>query len=198
MPTEGTDQVFGIQENFDANNVNYSSVLARDRKDISTVDTKPNLLYRMDGHTPHRGAFSNGYIEDRVFIRICFTPPGKEFYREGNTINPCLNYSENYWRKVPDPGSYLSNVTDFKTPEEFVNMWNIACQGHPSYGIQGSGRSSHENQLLDKLKNSRFSVQKKVQAHYANRVKFFREANCENLAEIEEIRAALLSLKLEL
>ena len=62
------------------------------KRDEDFFDTELNTVYRFDGATVHTGLRAGTNISDRVFIRVCFTPPDVLFNRLGNTINPCITY----------------------------------------------------------------------------------------------------------
>lgn len=196
LPTEGTTAAYPLPKNFDPLKHNFSSVLTRDWDESTTLDTEPYFIYRMDGHTPHRGKVSDRDIDNRVFIRICFTPPGKEFNRKGNTPNPCMDYPDNYWVTVHDPASRLANITDFETPNQFIRMWENACQGHSSYGILGSGKNSHEQQLVEKLKKCGPVTLHSIFKKYENTIDELKQQNkSSDVIEMSEMRLALLKNK---
>jgi len=108
-------------------------------------------LYKFDGTTVHTGIESSENIYDRVFIRICFTAPNVLFDRLGNTVNPCLSYNF-LWRVVKDPIVTFKSIVQFDTPNEFKNLWDVACQGHPAFSCQHEGNNSFEYKLIKKLK----------------------------------------------
>ena len=196
LPTEATTMSFPIPSEFDSTRHNFSSVLTRDWDESTTVVSTPNYLYRMDGHTPHRGKVSDCDIDGRVFIRICFTPKGKEFNRAGNTPNPCFQYPEEYWQTVVDPASRFENITAFDTPEQFIRMWRNACQGHPSYGIVGSGSRSHEQRLVSKLKSQGPLTQLGIFKCYQQEIGQMEQTNTSyDIIEMEKMRLSLLKNK---
>ena len=125
----------------------------KDPRDV--IDTEPNVLYRFDGTTVHTGLDSDTEINDRVFVRICFTPPDVFFSREGNTVNPFLAYPKSWvWRRVTDPSITFRNLVTFTEPLECKNLWDVACQGHPAFSIQHEGSHALEYQLVLYLKQN--------------------------------------------
>ncbi len=131
---------------------NVSVLAQRQCKDPSNlVFHPPESLIKFDGATLHSGAYSHTHISDRVFIRICFTAPGIWFDRLGNTINPYLKPFWK-WRQVLDPSILFKNTTEFANPQEFKNLWDIACLGHHAFGMMYSGRQSHEFGLVKAIR----------------------------------------------
>jgi hypothetical protein len=123
------------------------------KKNDEIFDSEPNNLYRFDGATVHTGIECESDINDRVFIRICFTPPNVLFNRLGNTKNPCFEYPSNWkWRKVCDPSISFKNSVKFEFPEEFKNLWDICCLGHPAFSMRHEGVKSYEYELMTELK----------------------------------------------
>lgn len=165
LSTEFQRKGFKLPDDFDETVDNVSILMQRDWEKEKVITFPENTIIKMDGVTVHRGAAAPDEIRDRVFVRVCATPGNVLFDRWGNTPNPCFN---NYfkWRIVPDPSSMLKNTTDFSTPEQFKNMWDVACLGHPSFSIYKMGKKSHQYQLMMELMNYGMSFIKKVVKMY--------------------------------
>lgn len=118
------------------------------------LTTKPFYVNKFDATTIHTGVEACEDIDDRVFVRICFTAPHVLFDRKGNTINPCLSYDNFNWRVVKDPIVTFKTLVCFDNPNEFKNLWDVACQGHPAFSCQYEGLTSFEYRLIKKLKQN--------------------------------------------
>jgi hypothetical protein len=115
-----------------------------------------NQLIKFDGATLHSGDIASCDIIDRVFIRVCFTPPNVWFDRIGNTINSHLQYPHSFkWRKVNDPSTRLINPIFYKNEQEFKNVWDVACLGHHAFCTMFEGKKSYEYQLIKSLRSSK-------------------------------------------
>lgn len=157
--------------NFCGKRDNASLVLQQQPKSTSQIMvSKPNAVYRFDGMTPHAGAYSKTRIDNRIFVRVCFTPPEIVFNRAGNTHNPYLSAYWNTWHMRGDPGSTLSHHklqfwgSTEQQARQFSNLWQVACLGHPSFGMQElsecSKQGTHplQQKMVDWLKTHRGAV----------------------------------------
>lgn len=127
---------------FDGTRDNASLVLQQQPKPPGTILTsRPGVVYRFDGVTPHAGQESAAPLHGRVFVRVCFTPAHIPFNRLGNTPNPCLPRPFE-WVCRGDPGSTLPRYQPaFWGPPlyqacQFRNLWRVACLGHPAFGTR--------------------------------------------------------------
>lgn len=172
---------------FDGTRDNASILAQKQIKDPRKIlIPSVNSIIKFDGATPHAGANAEYNIPDRVFVRVCFTPPSVWFDREGNTKNPCLQYPKLFqWRRVPDPSVWLRNTVDFTSPGEFKNLWDIACLGHHAFATMYEGKNAHEYQLMQQLRKMKGpEFVKEVMKLY-------------NTSEVDQNRARLLLLKYE-
>lgn len=153
LPTRFYKGVIEFPDDF-TSNCNANVLAQQQVKDPRyVIDTEPNTLYRFDGTTVHTGLDSDTEINDRVFVRICFTPPDVFFSREGNTVNPFMEYPKTWvWRTVTDPSITFKNLVTFTEPLECKNLWDVACQGHPAFSVQHEGIHALEHQLIQYLK----------------------------------------------
>jgi hypothetical protein len=154
LPTQFYTGIVEFPDNFkpehNANIIAQKQIKHNDQ----ILTTKPYHLYKFDATTVHTGVETSESINDRVFVRICFTAPTVLFDRIGNTINPFLSYDDLCWRHVKDPVVTFKSLTRFNTPQEFKNLWDVACQGHPAFACQYEGKTSFEHKLIKKLKSN--------------------------------------------
>lgn len=153
IPTLFCKKPVKFPDNFqpDFNASIYAQRMIKEPTDIITFPN--NSILKFDGTTVHSGCVVDKDINDRIFVRVCFTGPKFWFDRHGNTINPFLTYPPEWnWRIVHDPSVKLKNSTDFNSPEEFKNMWDTACLGHHAFSTMYSGKKSHEYQLIQAIR----------------------------------------------
>lgn len=155
-----------------------------------------NVVSKFDGTTLHSGTVSSQNIEDRVFIRICFTPPNMYFDRIGNTINPHIKYKYN-WRNVEDPSIKFRHNINFNSPTEFKNMWNVACNGHIAFSVSQSGKNSQEYYLINKVRNKSPKWMNIVYDLYDEEIEFWKTSSI-NKSIALEIKKRILKLKYEI
>ena len=159
LPTLFLTETVKFPHNFDGTKDNASIFPQRQLKNPNDIVAVPiNTIVKFDGACAHAGSVAEESIEGRVFIRVCFTPPGVLFDRKGNTHNPapCFDYSDVRWeRNVPDPAVQWRNCVEFRNPQEFKNMWDVACHGHSAFAIETEGVKSHEYQLMKKIREAR-------------------------------------------
>lgn len=188
LPTLFCKKPVKFDEGFQRNH-NASILAQRMPKNAADIVTFPNgSIIKFDGATVHSCAVANADIDDRVFVRVCFTAPGVWFDRVGNTKNPALIYpAEWQWRVVPDPSVTLQNTVKFSNAEEFKNLWDVACLGHHAFAVMYSGGKSHEQQLVQEIRQHGLGFLRKVLALYAK---------CPDV--VSQQRAQLLELKFHL
>ena len=139
-----------FKSNYNANIIAQKQI----KKQKYILDSYPNIIYKFDGATVHTGIDSNDYINDRVFIRVCFTSSDVLFNRIGNTINPALVginsdiYNNFGWKNINHPFIIFKNILNYNNCEEFKNLWDIACLGHPCASIKYMGKKSIEYKLI--------------------------------------------------
>ena len=137
-------------------NVNMSAYAQMKMNKKYILKSKPNSLIKFDGATLHAGASTKTDINNRVFIRVCFTPENVWFDRIGNTVNPHLIYPKSFkWRKVKDPSTRLINPVFYKNEQEFKNVWDVACLGHHAFCTMYEKRSAYEYQLIKSLRSTK-------------------------------------------
>lgn len=154
LPTQFYIGKVEFPPDFDGTRDNASILAQRQIKRPEHIIMVPlNTIVRFDGASPHSGSVSAEAISDRIFIRVCFTAPGVLFDRFGNTHNPAFDYKDPRWERVcPDPAIQFKNTVIFRHPQEFKNMWDIACHEHSAFAIQNNGSQSHEYALIQQLR----------------------------------------------
>jgi hypothetical protein len=111
--------------------------------------SEPYDIIKFDGITLHAGNSAKEDITDRVFMRICFTPPSYWFDRKGNTINPYIAYPNNFtWQRITDPSVKLISPICFASELEFKRAWDVACYGHHAFSICLEGYKSYQYKLI--------------------------------------------------
>lgn len=174
----------------DCNASIYAQRMVKAPEDLVTF---PNgSILKFDGATVHCGAESENEINDRVFVRVCFTGPKFWFDRKGNTVNPFLEYPIGWsWRQVFDPSVKLKNPVDYSCPEEFKNMWDTACLGHHAFSTMYSGKKAHQSQLVQsiRLRGPKF-LNEVLKLYHRGKASKFED-------NIGECRAQLLKIKWE-
>lgn len=185
-----------LPNNLNVTKYNMSSFAQRQIKHQDNLVIFPNYsIIKTDGASVHSCQVSmNKNINDRIFIRICFTPPGMIFNRLGNTVNPCLSYPETFkWYQISEPSVKLLNCTLFSCAREFKNMWDVACIGHPSFAMAITGRKSSQFQLIHKLKKSRnILFIKEIVLLYNKEIDIYERNNLHMMKNISEWRKEIL------
>lgn len=150
--TKGFDsECLNQYENKDLVNLSIYSHMKMNHENIFIP--KSGDIVKFDGVTLHAGDIANENIYDRVFLRICFTPPGYWFDRKGNTINPFIEYPTEFtWNRISDPSVRLMAPLCFKNAFEFKQLWDVACFGHHAFSIYLEGDKSYQYKLINELK----------------------------------------------
>lgn len=185
LPTKFYTGTIHYPINFKPNH-NANIIAQKQTKNPNEIFTSKNYcLYKFDATTVHTGVESEIDLDDRIFIRICFTAPDVLFDRKGNTINPCIDYSKFTWRIVKDPIVTFKSLIIFESPEEFKNLWDVACQGHPAFSCQYEGSNSFEYKLINELRRLKFSFVREI-------IKLYDKEINQNNNIVAEIRKNIL------